>query len=149
MTRGSDEVLRDLLGLQEKIYRLFDEQTARVLGKREPVSAQWTPAVDIYDAGHAFVLAAELPGVDQADIHVEVADDVLVLRGERSPITPDTVPSYHRMERQNGIFQRVFRLPAGIAADAVSAAYRDGVLQVTVPKREREVARSVSVSVEE
>ncbi len=145
MGRGSDEVLRDLAGLREQVYRLFDEQAGRSWGGREAVSARWTPAVDIFDTGVAFVLAAEVPGVDQADIHLEVTDDVLVLRGERPASTPDPSFSYHRVERPGGLFQRVFRLPSGVDPGAVTASCRDGVLRVTMPKLEEARGRPIPV----
>lgn len=145
MGRGSDEVLRDLAGLREQVYRLFDEQAGHAWGGREPGSAQWTPTVDIYDTGAAFILAAEVPGVEQDDIHVEVTDDILVLRGERPAITPDPSFSYHRIERPGGLFQRVFRLPTGVDSGAVTAVCRDGVLRVTMPKLKEAIGRPIAV----
>jgi len=135
MGKGSDEALRDLLGLQETLYRLFDEQTTRERPAREAVPTPWSPAVDIYEASETFVLTAELPGMDQDDIHLEITEDLLVLRGERPLHTGAPVLSYHRVERPNGIFQRTFRLPAVVDPQTVSAAYRDGVLRITLPKR--------------
>jgi HSP20 family protein len=149
MGRGSDEVLRDLLGLQEKIYRLFDDQTAQASGDHDSVAAHWAPPVDIYETGEAFVLVAEIPGVDQEQIHLEVADDLLVLRGERPLNTSNPGLSYHRIECPNGIFQRAFRLPAGIDSARVSATCQDGVLRVNLPKRDEAKARSIRVQVQE
>ncbi len=135
MGKGSDEVLRHLQGLQETLYRLFDEQQCAPRGEGDAV-APWSPPVDIYETADTFVLVAELPGMDQDEIHVETAEELLVLRGERPLHTGDPAVSYHRVERPNGIFQRAFRLPAGVAAESVTAHYRDGVLRVSLPKRQ-------------
>lgn len=145
MGRGSDEVLRDLMALQENICRLFDQQNVPSSGDRESVSAQWSPPVDIYETGEAFVMLVEVPGVDQEDIALEISDDTLVMRGERPLNTVDPSLSYHRIERANGVFQRSFRLPTGVDSEQVRAIYRDGVLEVVVPKREPTKTRSVPV----
>lgn len=145
MGRGSDEALRDLLGLQETLYRLFDEHASRERPAREAVPTPWSPAVDIYEDGDTFVLTAEVPGMEQDDIHLEITEDHLVLRGERPLHTGAPALSYHRVERPNGIFQRTFRLPAVVDPEAVSAAYRDGVLRVTLPKRT--AGRAIDVEV--
>jgi HSP20 family protein len=148
MGKGSDEVLRDLLGLQETLYRLFDEHTDRERPERESVPSHWCPAVDICESGDTFVLSAELPGMAREDIHLEITDDRLVLRGERLPHTDPSSASYHRIERPNGIFQRVFRLPTVVDPGAASATYREGVLRVTLPKRSGAEARAIPVQVE-
>lgn len=148
MGKASDEVLRDLLGLQETLCRLFDEHAGRERRQGEAVPSPWSPAVDIYETPESFVLAAELPGMAQEDIHLEVMGDLLVLRGERPLHTGAPALGYHRVERPNGIFQRTFRLPAGVDAGAVSAGYRDGVLRVTLPKRARPEPAGVRVRVE-
>jgi len=147
MGRGSDEVLRHLQGLQETLYRLFDEQQGAPRSEADAV-VPWSPAVDIYETADSFVLVAELPGMDQDDIHLELAEELLVLRGERPLHTGDPAVSYHRVERPNGLFQRAFRLPAGVASESVTAAYRDGVLRVSLPKREVSSPRSIDVAVE-
>jgi len=147
MGRGSDEVLRHLQGLQETLYRHFDEPQGAARGEGDGV-APWSPPVDIYETPDSFVLLAELPGMDQDDIHLEIAEELLALRGERPLHTGDPAMSYHRVERPNGLFQRAFRLPAGVAPEAVSASYRDGVLRVTLPKSRTSPSRAIDVVVE-
>lgn len=148
MGQGSDEAFRDLVGLQDEICRLFDEQSVRVRGGREPNRAQWMPAVDIYENGDSFVLVAELPGVAQEEIRLEVVDDLLVLRGERPSSTGEASHSYHRIERPHGIFQRTFRLPVLVASEGVSANCSEGVLRVVLPKRGVAVGRAIPVESE-
>ena len=146
MGKGSDEVLRHLQGLQETLYRLFDEQHRTSPSEGDGV-VPWAPAVDIYETAESFVLVAELPGMQQDDIHLEIAEDRLVLRGERPLQAEDAAASYHRVERPNGLFQRAFRLPSGVASDSASAAYRDGVLRVSLPKTQASSARAIDVEV--
>ena len=147
MGQGSDEAFRDLLGLQEEICRLFDEQSVRVQGGRESNRAQWMPSVDIYENGDCFVLVAEVPGVAQEEIRLEIADDLLVLRGERPSSTGEASHSYHRIERPNGIFQRTFRLPVLVDALGVSASCRDGVLRIVLPKKGAAGGKKITVEV--
>lgn len=148
MGRGSDETFGDLLGLQEKLCRLFDEQSARVRGDRETMHSQWSPAVDIYETSDAYVLVAEVPGVPQKEVHLEITDDLLVLRGERPSAMAEATHSYHRVERPHGVFQRVFRLPLLVDPKGVHASCREGVLRVVLPKKDAEQPRSVSVEVD-
>jgi HSP20 family protein len=137
------------VGLQEKIYRLFDEQSARPEGSTKSVSTHWMPAVDIYETPQSFVLLAEIPGLDQNQIDLEISKDLLVLRGERPLNTSDSQFSYHRIERPDGAFQRSFRLPATVESAGARASYRDGVLEVTLPKGDRGAGRSVNVEIED
>ncbi len=148
MGQGSDEVLRDLLGLQARMYRLFDEHGPSVKPGNESVSAHWAPPVDIYETEEALVLVAEIPGLDREEIHLEVSDDLLVVRGERPLVTSDLQLSYYRIERPNGVFQRSFRLPEGVDAARATATCRDGVLRIALPKRDEAKARPISVKVE-
>lgn len=134
MGQGSDQVLRELLGLQAKIYRLFDEQSARVLAEPDTVPP-WAPPVDMVETADAFVLLAEIPGVDPDAIALEIAGGRLAVRGERTLPPDDPEASYHRAERPHGPFERVFSLPVEVDEAAVRASYRDGVLRVTLAKR--------------
>ncbi len=141
---GSDEAFRALIGLTEELVRLFDEPPGKAPHGR--VSCQWTPAVDLYEDARAFVMVAEIPGVDQDAIQLEITGDVLVLQGERRLIRPAAARSYHRLERPSGIFRRAFRLPAAVNPEGVKATYREGVLRVILPKKDP--GRAVRVEVE-
>jgi len=148
MGRGSDEIFKDLLGIQEKMYRLFDEHTAKARLKNESGPPHWAPPVDIFETHDEFILSAELPGMAQDEIHLEISGDLLELSGERPLNTSDPRLNYHRIERPNGMFQRAFRLPDGIDSSNVSASYRAGVLKITLPKQARKQPKPVSVKVE-
>lgn len=104
------------------------------------------PTVNVFDAGEEYVIKAELPGVDPAKAEIEVQDNTLVLRGERRFDDPNGQNiAYHRREREQGQFRRVVRLPGKVDGDKASAAYRDGVLTIRVPKAKEIQPRRVAI----
>ncbi len=103
------------------------------------------PAVDVFDTNDAVVLRAELPGMKVDDIQIEVDDNVLSLKGERTFEENVDEERYYRVERRYGAFQRSLALPQGVKADEIRATYEDGVLEVTVPKAEAERPRRIEV----
>ena len=105
----------------------------RLLGMPKD-SASWLPAFDITDTENAVVLRGDVPGIPEEDIEVRIEDDVLTVRGERKRI--EKVDGFARSERLFGKFERVFRLGDTIDADGVKASYANGVLELTLPKRE-------------
>ncbi len=117
---------RDLTQMQSQLTRLMDQ----VWGGREE---SWLPAVDVFDA---VVLKAELPGMDPDQVHIEVEDNVLTLKGERRFEEKVEDERYYRIERRFGSFQRSLALPQGARTDEIEAAYQDGILTITVPKAE-------------
>jgi HSP20 family protein len=144
------EPLRDLVALQDRMNRLFDESYR---GRREAseddwaLGGSWAPAVDIYEQDGNIVLTAELPGVDPKDVDVRVENNVLTLRGERKWTSDVQRESYHRVERSYGSFTRSFTLPSGVATDQIKADFKDGMLRLTLPKREDAKPRQISISV--
>ena len=92
------------------------------------------PAVDVVEKESEFQITAELPGLDEKDIEVNVADDVLSIRGEKKEEREEKAKNYHLSERRYGSFQRTFQLPAGIDAEKIVASFQKGVLTVTLPK---------------
>ena len=96
----------------------------------------WNPLVDIFENDNSIVVKAELPGVDIKDIEVRLENYVLTLKGERRFEKETKEENYHRIEREYGAFSRAFTLPAAVNADKATAEYKDGVLTVTVLKRE-------------
>jgi HSP20 family protein len=105
----------------------------------------WAPAVDMYETEDELVIAAELPGLNQKDVHLTLAGDMLTIRGERQrphEVTPD---SYYRSERWWGKFERTLPLPIPVEAGKVKAAYRDGVLTVTLPKADEIKQKEIKI----
>ena len=108
-------------------------------------SAGLYPPVNVFDRGDAFVVKAEVPGVEPDKLDIEVEDDTLVLRGERAFSEPSRDAAFHRRERGHGQFRRVVRMPGRLAADEAKAQYRDGVLTVTIPKAKETRPRRVEI----
>jgi HSP20 family protein len=105
----------------------------------------FTPAVDIVDKGDAYLLVAELPGLDPSDIHLSVENNVLTLSGERGYDREQDSGGYRRVERRYGSFSRAFTLPEGTSADAIDAHSDKGVLTVTIPKVVTAPSRKVEI----
>lgn len=93
----------------------------------------WAPTMDVQQCNDNLVISAELPGLKKEDVKVEVADDTLVIQGERKQQHKEDHPGYHRFERNYGRFYRAIRLPEGARADQVKAELKDGILAVSIP----------------
>jgi len=103
------------------------------------------PLVNVFDSGDAYVVKAEVPGVDPEKIEINVEDDTVTLRGQRAFTEPSANAAYHRRERGQGEFRRVIRLPGRVAADEAKAQTRSGVLTVTIPKAKEARPRRVQI----
>ncbi len=139
---------KELLTLQERMNRLFDEVLPRTREEEGLGKGVWSPAVDIYETEDSIVLKAELPGIKREDISVEIKDNVLVLKGEKKFERDVKEENYHRMERSYGAFQRSFTLPNIVDKDKVKARYKDGVLEVILPKAEEAKPKHIKVEVQ-
>ncbi|HEU5360470.1 MAG TPA: Hsp20/alpha crystallin family protein [Candidatus Deferrimicrobiaceae bacterium] len=128
--------------------QIFEDALSRSRGREEGLrSGMWTPAVDIYETNDSVVVKAELPGVEKDQISVEVKDGILSLRGERKFEKEVKEESYHRIERSYGNFQRSFSLPVSVDQDKVTARFKDGVLEVKLPKKEQAKPKQIHVDV--
>jgi HSP20 family protein len=105
----------------------------------------WLPPVDIVEEADRLVFRAEIPGVRKDDIEVKVENGTLVLRGEKKQEKEFNSESAHRVERFYGTFSRSFSLPTSINVEKIEARYRDGVLELTLPKAEEAKARSIRI----
>lgn len=140
------EPVRDLLTLQERMNRMLDS-SYRGTDEDWALGGSWAPAVDIYEKDGNIVLKAELPGVDPKDVDVRVENNLLTLRGERKFDTEVKRDNYHRVERSYGSFSRSFTLPNVVDTQNIKAEYRDGVLHMTLPKREEAKPRQIQINV--
>jgi len=123
----------------DRLNRMFDQVW------RDPMRQGWVPAVDIFeDADHRVVIRAELPEMKREDIKLTVENDTLTLSGERK-LPEGLEGNFHRQERMYGAFSRSFTLPSTLDASHVSAAYKDGVLTITVPPREEARPKQISI----
>jgi HSP20 family protein len=143
------EPFRDLLTTQDRFNRLFNETLGNVFGGEEVGGRAWNPAVDIYETDQQLVLKAELPGVDPKDVDVRVEDGTLYLKGERKQEKDVKEGNYHRIERSYGSFTRTFSLPNSVNVDNIKGDYRDGVLTLTMAKREEAKPKSIKINVGE
>ena len=108
-------------------------------------TSHWRPAVDISEEEDRFVIHADLPGVDPKDIEITMENGVLSLKGERSSEIKDESKGYSRIERSHGTFYRRFSLPDSADADRIEAKGKNGVLEITLPKHEKQQAKRISV----
>jgi len=137
---------RDLRTLQEEVNRLFSTNLTRAFDDEGIGRGAWAPSVDIYENKDQIVLEAELPGMKQDDFDLSIENNVITLRGERKFEKTDEGDNYHRVERSYGSFTRSFTLPQTVSAEGATAEYNNGVLRVTLPKREETKARRIQVS---
>jgi len=140
------EPFRDLVTAQRDFDRLFREAFSGA-GETELSTRSWAPPVDIYETEDDIVLKAELPGVDPKDVEVRVEDNTLYLKGERKFEKEVKEQNYHRVERSYGTFARSFSLPNSISADKVKAEFKDGLLTLTMPKREEAKPKTIKIDV--
>jgi HSP20 family protein len=137
---------KDLRTLQEEVNRLFSTNMTRAFGDEGIGRGAWAPSVDIYENKDQIVLEAELPGMKQEDFDLSIENNVITLRGERRFEKTDESDNYHRVERSYGSFTRSFTLPQSVTADEARADYTNGVLRVTLPKREEAKSRRIQVT---
>jgi len=135
-----------LSDLRDEIDRLF-ESPLNELTRTSQLLSGWTPALDVFEDKDNFIVKAELPGMKKEDIEVSLHDGSLSLSGERQSETKHEDAEVYRAERFFGRFQRTLTLPTAVAADKANAAYKDGVLTITLPKTEEAKPKHIDVSV--
>ena len=132
------EPFRDLAALQGEVDRLFNS------GNSGPLR-RWMPAMDVVENDDRFVLRADLPGMSEEDVNIELEDRVLTVSGERKAEHETTKGGYHRVERAFGAFVRSLTLPEGVDPEAVEASFDKGVLEVSIPKPEQRKPHKISI----
>src|SRR5215210_1322935 len=137
---------RELRSLQDEMTRLF-AGTMPASGSREEMAhGSWIPSVDIFEDKEHLILEADLPGMNRDDFELSVENNVITLRGERKFENKTEGENYHRVERSYGSFTRSFTLPQTVTADGATADFENGVLRVSLPKREETKARKIEVT---
>ncbi len=137
---------RDLRMLQDEVNRLFSSNLSRSFGDEGIARGAWAPSVDIYENKDHIMLEAELPGMSREDFELTIENNVLTLRGERRFEKKDDSDNYHRVERSYGSFSRSFTLAQTVSPENVTAEYKNGVLRVTLQKREEVKARRIEIA---
>lgn len=136
---------RELRNLQDEMTRLFVGVAPRGNGEQMAHGA-WMPSVDIYEDQNRLVLEADLPGLSRDDFELSVENNVITLKGERKFEKKVEGDNYHRVERSYGAFSRSFTLPQTVTAEGATADFENGILRVSLPKREETKARKIEIS---
>ena len=139
---------RELEEVSDRLNRMFARPVASgTNGKETMIVADWTPSVDISETEGEYLIKAEIPDVKKEDVKVTVEDGVLTIQGQRKQETEEKGTKYHRIERSYGSFVRTFSLPDVIETDRVKAEFKDGVLNLHLPKSERAKPKAIEVKV--
>jgi HSP20 family protein len=147
MTLVRWDPFRELEDMSERLNRVFLRPSLRNSGKENLTVADWMPTVDISETEGEYLIKAELPEVRKEDVKVTVENGVLTLQGERRQEKEEKGKKFHRVERSYGSFVRSFSLPELVDESAVKAEYKDGVLNLHLPKSEKVKPKAIDVKV--
>lgn len=139
--------LQDLMVLQDRMNRLFEDATQRRTqadaAGDEFERADWTPASDIYETESGYLIAMDLPGINREALEIDIDDNRLIVKGTRMI---DELKQ-HRTERPRGKFLRTFSVPGSVDQGKIGAEYKDGVLQIRLPKRSQQSAKKIDIKI--
>lgn len=143
------EPVRELQTVQNEMNRLFNTffDSPTPGGNGWTTLRRWIPAVDVTETDGQYVLRADLPGMSESDVNIELDDNVLTISGERKSEHEQRSEGFYRVERASGSFSRSLTLPEGVDADSIQAGFENGVLEVRIPKPEQPKPRKVQISV--
>ena len=140
-----EQPFRGATTLQEQINRVFGDVVGQTA--EESNLTPWAPPVDIFETGHELVVKADLPDVNPQDLDIRVENNILTIRGERKFESKVNEENYLRVERAYGSFSRSFSLANSVKSDAIKADYHNGVLTLSIPKREEAKPKQIKVNV--
>ena len=138
---------RNLLGLRNNFENLFDDFLTQGRRKWAESTLAVVPAIDLQETDDAFVISAELPGMDKKDISIGFDNNQLTISGEKKSEKNLEEENFHRVERSYGKFQRSFELPGYVERDKIEAEYKNGILTITVPKAEEAKPKQIEVKI--
>jgi HSP20 family protein len=141
------EPFRNLVDIQGEVNRLFDAVVGRPAAGSVAQGRTWMPALDMHETKDDLVLKVELPGVREKDVAVSITGDLVTIKGERRWEDQNKDEKFLHVERVHGQFERMIQLPMAVQADKVKAAYRDGMLEITLPKAEELKPREIKVEI--
>ena len=130
------EPFRDLMAMQDRMTRLFDETLSRIWKEEGVVRGVWSPPVDVAERENELILKVDLPEMSQSEIDIRVEENTLIIQGERKFVKEIPDENYVQIERPYGSFHRTFTLSRRIDQESIRASYKDGVLRIVLPKRE-------------
>ena len=137
---------RDLNTLQERMNLLFEDANRGWRAEEPSSTTSWSPAVDIYETESEIIVQAELPGMERKEIELSLENNVLTLKGDRRFEKEGKDENYHRIERSYGSFTRAFSIPAMVNEEEIKADYKEGVLAILLPKKERARSKQIEIS---
>lgn len=137
---------RELRSLHDEMNRLFTGVVPAAFDREGFVRGVWSPSVDIFEDKDRLIVEAELPGMKREEFELSVENNILTLKGERKFEKKTEQDNYHRTERSYGSFVRSFTLPQTVTADGATADFENGVLRVSLPKREETKARKIEIT---
>jgi len=140
------EPSREIHSIQQEMNRLFGTFLEGSTGQEANGTRRWIPAMDLVEEGGEYVLRADLPGLDEDGVKIELDERVLTISGERSSRQEERREGYYRYERASGSFSRSLTLPEGVDADAIRASFDKGVLEVRIPKPQERRPRRVTIT---
>jgi HSP20 family protein len=143
------EPFRELAALQSEMGRWMNQVTGSTVPGGNGQSSTWMPAVDVWETENELVLSFDLPGISEDKISVELEDNVLTVSGERERAHEHSGDRFYRYERRFGTFTRTVTLPQGVNEEAIKADYRDGVLEIRVPKPEEQKPKRIQIGTSE
>lgn len=135
---------RDLV-TREKMNRIFEDAFTSRGEEKDMAASNWTPSVDIHENESELVLSAEVPGIEDKDIEIEIENNTLSIKGERKIEKETKEENYHCIERSYGSFYRSFTLPTNVNQDNIKAEYDNGVLRISLPKKPELKPKKVKV----
>lgn len=139
---------RELEDVSSRLNRIFGRPLGRLDSNSEMLAmVDWTPSADISETDTAYLIKAEIPGVKKEDVKVTVQEGMLTIQGERKMEKEEKDKKFHRVERSYGSFMRSFRLPDDADESAVKAEFKDGMLNVTLPKSPKAKPKAINVTV--
>ena len=145
MTLARWTPMSEFNSLQREVNRLFNTISPRSRNEENYDSAVWTPMVDITEDADQYQLMFDIPGIDKQDVNMNFADNTLTVSGERKSAVEKKDLTCHRVERFFGKFYRSFTFPTAVNAEKISAAYKDGILTVSVPKAEETKPKQITI----
>ncbi len=147
--KGKRETIKDLISIQERVNRLFEDVFVDAEATGEGQSVSWSPRVDIYETEDEFVVNAELPGVKEKSLDIKVEGNALVIKGYRPHLhdlsSEERGGKYHMVECTYGAFKRSFLLPESVDAGKITAMLKDGILRIALPKKSRDIAQNIRI----
>ena len=140
------EPARELQSVQSEINRLFNTLFDAPTPAAGSPARRWVPAMDLVEGDSGFVLRADLPGLSEQDVKIEVQDNVLTVSGERKSEHEERRDGFYRVERASGVFSRSLTLPEGVDPHSVTASFENGVLEIHIPKPEARKPQKIEIS---